>query len=475
MTDYSLTHLSDHALLQGLAGLLAQDRLTTAAMLAHLAEVDERRLYLPAAYPSMYAWCVGELGLSEDAAFKRIRAARAARRFPAIYGAVADGRLNLSTVVLLVPYLAPETAADLLAAAARKSKSELELLLAERFPRPDLPAQVLALASPGPAAELALGSADQGRGAAPACESGEQLAPGPVVANLHKVAARQDEEPRARVAPLSAGRFAVQLTVGQETHEKLRYAQALLSHALPSGDLAQVLDRALDALIRDLERQRFAATARSRPRRRHGAQREPGERCVPAEVRRTVWQRDGGQCTYVSETGHRCPARRLLEFDHLDPVARGGRASAERMRLRCRAHNQYAAECAYGREFMRRRRESARRHAAQAREAREAARAREAAQEREAAQAREACEAAQAQADAARAREQEVIPWLRTLGFSATQARQGAARCEALGDAPLVERVKLALSSLAPPSARRTYACGLRSTEAAVARVASPG
>ncbi len=114
MKCYSLSHLSDHVLLHALTQLVAQDRTTTAAMLAHLAEVDARRLYLPAGYPSMYAWCVGELGLSEDAAFKRIRAARAAREFPAIFPMLADGRLNLTAVLSLAPYLTPDTADGLL-------------------------------------------------------------------------------------------------------------------------------------------------------------------------------------------------------------------------------------------------------------------------------------------------------------------------------------------------------------------------
>src|SRR5437870_3407703 len=99
MSTYALSHLTDHALLRDLAALVADDRITTAVMLAHLAEVDARQLYLPAAYPSMYEYCVGELRLSEDAACKRICAARAARKFPAIFYAVADGRLHLSAVV----------------------------------------------------------------------------------------------------------------------------------------------------------------------------------------------------------------------------------------------------------------------------------------------------------------------------------------------------------------------------------------
>ena len=134
MPDYSLTHVSDRDLLRGLASLVAQDRTTTAALLAHIAEVDARRLYAPAAYPSMYLYCVHELHLSEDSAYKRILAARTARQFPAIFDALAEGRLHLTAVKLLAPHLTPENADALLKAAAKKTTREIEQLLAERFP-----------------------------------------------------------------------------------------------------------------------------------------------------------------------------------------------------------------------------------------------------------------------------------------------------------------------------------------------------
>ena len=107
MDTYELTHLSDPALLRGLADLTGQDRTTTASLLAHLAEVDARKLYLPAACPSMFHYCVRELHLSEDEAYKRVRAARAGREHPAIFVALAEGRLHLSAVVLLAPHLTP--------------------------------------------------------------------------------------------------------------------------------------------------------------------------------------------------------------------------------------------------------------------------------------------------------------------------------------------------------------------------------
>jgi len=105
---YSLSHLPDPVLLRDLTALVARDRAVTAALLAHLTEVDARRLYAPAGHPSMYSYCVNELHLSDEAAFKRIRAARTARQFPSILAALADGRLHVSAVVLLAPYLTPD-------------------------------------------------------------------------------------------------------------------------------------------------------------------------------------------------------------------------------------------------------------------------------------------------------------------------------------------------------------------------------
>jgi 5-methylcytosine-specific restriction endonuclease McrA len=152
---------------------------------------------------------------------------------------------------------------------------------------------------------------------------------------------------------LAPQRFAVQFTMGQSAHDKLRYVQELLGHQVPSGDLAQVFELALDALIPQLERRKFAAT--SRPRKDHRRSSEDSRR-IPTHVQRAVWERDRGQCTFVSEAGHRCEARKPLEFDHIQEVARGGEASVAGIRLRCRAHNQYEAERTFGSEFMRHKR-----------------------------------------------------------------------------------------------------------------------
>jgi hypothetical protein len=87
-----------------------------------------------------------------------------------------------------------------------------------------------------------------------------------------------------------------------------------------------------------------------------------------------VWERDGGQCTFVSEGGRRCEARKALQFDHVLVVARGGEATVDGIRLRCRAHNQFTAERTFGAGFMRHKRISA----AELRAAAQAARAKQA-------------------------------------------------------------------------------------------------
>src|SRR5262245_50097773 len=148
MPAYSLTHLADSRLAQELRAGVADDRLGLARRLAQIAEFDHRRLFLPA-YPSMYQYCLRELGYSEDEACKRINVARAARRYPALSQSMATGRHSLTTADMLVPNLLPETADELISASIGMTKSEVAHLFAERFPKPDLPTIIKPIDSSG--------------------------------------------------------------------------------------------------------------------------------------------------------------------------------------------------------------------------------------------------------------------------------------------------------------------------------------
>ncbi len=138
----------------------------------------------------------------------------------------------------------------------------------------------------------------------------------------------------------------------------------------------------------------------------------------------------------MSEKGRRCPATSRLEFDHADPVARGGRATLDKIRLRCKAHNQYGAEGVFGATFMNHKRDEARRAAAGRKMSEHVAESR--------------APKPTAEPDP----ERDVTPWLRSLGFRADEARRAASYCESIPDASLEDRLRLALSCLAPPCRR---------------------
>jgi 5-methylcytosine-specific restriction endonuclease McrA len=337
----------------------------------------------------------------------------------------------LSAVVLLAPHLTPENAAELIAVAAHRTKAEIETLLAARFPKPDLPTLVMAVAPACPAdreVQVAV------------CESGEQHAPGHVDGDDARLVPEPvgPVAPRARVTPLAPQRFALQFTVGQEAHDLLNHAQELLGHAVPSGDVGEVFLRALRVFVKELEKRKFAATDRPRP----GQRRRPEDpRSIPAGVQRAVWQRDGGRCTFVSDSGHRCEERSSLQFDHVVPVACGGQASVEGLRLLCLAHNQHAAERAFGKGFMDEKRQEARRQAAEVK-AQKAAAAVAKASER-------------AAADAELAAASDVIPGLKILGYRGDELRYAATLAAAIPDASTAVRMHHVIKGLGRASMSR--------------------
>src|SRR5712691_4106548 len=140
--DGMIEKLSDEALLDATRALLKRACDVEADLLLHLGEIDERKLYLPRAHPSMFAFCVEELGFSEDAAYNRIFVARAARRLPALLEALRSGKVHLGGLRLLAPLLTVENHLDVLARAAGKSKRQIEDIVARLAPKPPVAATI---------------------------------------------------------------------------------------------------------------------------------------------------------------------------------------------------------------------------------------------------------------------------------------------------------------------------------------------
>jgi hypothetical protein len=320
-----LNHLSDDALVASLHALCLDVRRLDARVVVHLIEVEERRLHLKAACSSLFDFCVRRLQMSEGAAYRRINAARLAKRFPSLIGHIESGAVHLSALTLLRDHLTEANVDELIAAASGKTKRETEELLARRAPRPDVPSQIRKL--PAPAEKSAPRTP-----AAPLFDSAPAPRPAP-----------------ARIEPLSESRYKVQLTVSAELREKLDRARDLMRHRNPNGDLAVVVEQALDALVEKLEKERLAKARR--PRRTARATRKGN---ISAATRREVFARDGERCTYIDEEGRRCSARGFLELDHIESRALGGPDDATNLRVACRAHNQLHAEEVFGRRCVER-------------------------------------------------------------------------------------------------------------------------
>jgi HNH endonuclease len=188
--------------------------------------------------------------------------------------------------------------------------------------------------------------------------------------------------PATEIRAVSEDEWSLRVTIDRACKEELERLTALLSHKLPRRDLTAVLREAIRCGLEKHGKRRGAVTpARSRRSatapspdesaphdatntasdggvvadRRDASEdlrRRTAARAIPAAVRRLVWERDGGRCTWTSEDGRRCDSRWQLEVDHVVPVARGGTAEVRNLRLTCRRHNVLHAEHVYGREHM---------------------------------------------------------------------------------------------------------------------------
>jgi hypothetical protein len=324
MTTSNFSDLSNDALLSSLLASIGNERKYVAQVIAHLMEVEDRRLYLDLAFPSMFEFCTRKLKLTESEAYRRIAAARLVRRFPRLLDPLSTGQLHLSGLLLLRDLFSEENLDDLIAAAAGKTKRQIEELVAKLAPKPPVAGSIRKLPTPS-------------RGSAP---NGAPLPAGGQTRGRH--------EPQ--VVPLADAMYKVQFTARAALRDKIEDARALMRHRIPSGDLAAVMEHAVDLLIAKLHREKAGKTARPRSTPAPTASAR-----VTQATRREVAARDGVQCSFVGPDGERCASRSFLEIDHQHPKALGGTGDASNVRFLCAAHNRHAAEQVFGKTYIEKR------------------------------------------------------------------------------------------------------------------------
>ena len=395
--------LSDGELHATVRRLTARSNVALADLLAHLGEVESRGIHRNRACATLYTYCLYELRMSEDAAFRRAKAARLVHQFPDLRGAIARGEIHLTGLLMIAPCLGGERHAEVLERARFRSKREISRLMAELDPKPEVPPRIEAVAPAFPRARtLAEGLA--GAMAGPVRNLPEGDRPADWVEGAGESIEPDGDEERVAAAdralesawqarheahPGRPLRYKVQFTASQEYVDLLEEAFDLLGCRKKAASMPEVQLRALRELVERLRKRRRGAPGgetRAAPARRAKTPKTPEStstalarqpetretpastaparlsrllgpgpahgRYVPASVRRAVWSRDGARCAYVDDRGRRCAETRGLEVHHREAYAFDGPATVDNLELRCRAHNTLAAEQDFGRQYM---------------------------------------------------------------------------------------------------------------------------
>lgn len=348
--------LKDAELISELKFMVEREKRNLAALLIHLAEYDLRRLYRDAGYPSLFSYCVKSLGYDENTAYRLITAGRVIKHYPGACALVASGDLTLTAILVLSPVLTDENSERLLSEVKGKSRRELETIVAGIAPQPSRPDFVQPYQI---APEAWMKSAD----AAPGCKLAEPVEGGGSKEGMAAPVILEATEPREwqAIIPISLDRVRIGFDAAIIVLQLLDRAKQVLSHKYPDGKIEDIMRDALELLLekRDPERKFARQSAPAQLLEAGKSEQEPLEprflrawkagRYIPASVKRTVWQRDDGRCSFRFEEGNICGSKEGLEFDHVRPFAKGGRSeSARNVRLLCRLHNRMASEFVFG-------------------------------------------------------------------------------------------------------------------------------
>ena len=322
---HSIDSLSDNALLCQFGDLVRQDREGNANLLRHIDSIDSRKLWAKLGHPSMFAFLVVRHHMSESTAAKRIGAARTARRFPILFDMVARGDIHLSGIHRLKTHLTPENHEHVLEQAKHQTIRQIEALVARLAPQPDVPSTLRALptrtaGAPAPATASPAPPLTPATTPEPPPPAGASASPALPVP-------RRSPDP----APLSPGRYKLQVTLGEKAKNQLKQLQDLRAHQIPNSDPATIVERALEALLTQVQKCKVGSTDQPRvrklkPRLSSTASVNARRSRIPVAVRREVWT--------------------------LHPWAKGGADTAINLGLRCRAHNAWEADRDYGTSFM---------------------------------------------------------------------------------------------------------------------------
>jgi hypothetical protein len=339
----------DQQLLKELQDSLARENSTIAQFLATLANFDARLAWARHGHASLYEFSHQALHLTRSEAYVRMRLARLSRKVPQILRDLKEGVYDFSTLRILAPVLDEANLETTLKPVKGMTIRQVEdyRTSLEGESRPAMRGQVRILNAPQPIHQQSTLPQPPQSNPTQTHYDSTQLGQPPPLATTDPLPPTQDPPKFFRIAA----------SLSEPSWRKYEQVCHLSNHSTTGGEISTVLELLFDHFLKrhDLTRDN-ARAAPAKPNAPTADEPEQPSRYIPVEVRRAVWKRDNGQCTYTNrQDGTRCTCRRGLQFDHVRPFAMGGSSSStENIRLLCPAHNRLRAGDTFGEQNVKR-------------------------------------------------------------------------------------------------------------------------
>jgi len=287
-----ITKFSDKVLLEKTQILAQKERAITLEVLQHLREIERRSLYAEIGYSSLFEYAVKELKYSEGAAQRRISSVRLIRDVPEVEEKIKTGKLSLSALSQAQVFFRQEKIG---------TSAKLEILESLEGKSSRIVERELALKSSQP----------------------EKF--------IHE-----------KLRTVSKTHTELKFLVDEALLNDIEELRCLLGVHASTSNIQTTIQSTMQTTVAYAVRHAFKKLRPKNPKNLPPTLAVKISRYVPQEIKRQVWKRDSGQCTYQHK-GNRCLSKFALELDHVKPFSNGGTSTPQNLRLRCRAHNQLTA------------------------------------------------------------------------------------------------------------------------------------
>jgi len=355
----NISKLSSDNLLKKFSVVVSREREVIVDVIIHLSEIAKRKLHAREGFSNIHAYLQKTFLYSGGATYRRMQAVKLSARFPEVLAYLSQGKLNLTSICLIEPHVTFSNGKRIIEQVLGKTKQEIEVFLADTFqvkPKQmqDKMRQLPVIKKRVPVQECH-SERETRRISNSAAENSTENS------HVEKIDGRTSKE-NMRYQTVEIRRVKVEFVVDEKVAKKIERAKEVLRHKFPEGKLEDIIDQALEDLLekRDVVRKVRRMAEKQKVQRVeqkvsktpvNGKSKQIETRYIPASIRRLVWQRDTGQCSYKSPNGQLCGERSFLQIDHIKPWALNGKHKLENLRLLCSPHNRYRAEQTFGFDY----------------------------------------------------------------------------------------------------------------------------